>query len=335
MSSENKSVEVPANFKEIIERMADAVEKRNNEIFSAEEIQEDSLEESPETPMTESINPADDVAEEPTEPIEKKTRGVPRSILLNQAKHTAAMEKQQRMINAKKGKQAPQKGTKPVAASVATPVTALTSDGTTQMQRMIVGGKVKYVPVKTAAVIDTEPIPTQVIEEVIEKVTEDQIEAVAEEPKKLPPKIAANMERYNKEAEKKGNTPTVRPQQTKKSSKVPSRYAQHVEKEVKQSTTKNVRNFTELRKIRLMEGLQVDSDINKTSMIELRKLKMEQRKSELIAAKKLTEANKKESAVKNILNDEKMSKFSKTVAIKNLSVNSRNQKTNRGASAQI
>lgn len=328
MSSENKSVEVPANFKEIIERMADAVEKRNNEIFSVEDIQEDSLEESPETPMTESANPMDETVEEATEPVEKKTRGVPRSILLNQAKHTAAMEKQQRMINAKKGKQTPQKGAKPVSAPIAAP----TNDGTVQMQRMIVGGKVKYVPVKTTPVVDTEPVPTQAIEEVTEEITEDDV--VAEEPKKLPPKIAANMERYNKEAEKKGNAPTVRPQQNKKSSKVPSRYAQHIEKEVKQSTTKNVRNFTELRKIRLMDDLQVDSDVNKTSMIELRKLKMEQRKSELIAAKKLTEANKKESAVKNILNDEKMSKFSKTVAIKNLSVNSRNQKTNRTASAQ-
>jgi hypothetical protein len=54
-----------------------------------------------------------------------------------------------------------------------------------------------------------------------------------------------------------------------------------------------------------------------------------------LVAKKITEANKKESAVKNILSDDKMSKFSKTVAIKNLSVNSRNNKSVRSSKANV
>ena len=84
-----------------------------------------------------------------------------------------------------------------------------------------------------------------------------------------------------------------------------------------------------------MDDLKIDTDVNKTSMVELRKLKMEQRKNELLAAKKITETNKKESAVKNILSDDKMTKFSKTVAIKNLSVGSRNNKNNRVSRANV
>ena len=53
---------------------------------------------------------------------------------------------------------------------------------------------------------------------------------------------------------------------------------------------------------------------------------MEQRKREQHEQKKKSEANKKETAVQQIKNNEKMSKFAKLVAIKNLSVNSRNKK---------
>ncbi len=59
--------------------------------------------------------------------------------------------------------------------------------------------------------------------------------------------------------------------------------------------------------------------------MELRKLKLEQRRREQEEAKK-RDANNKDSVIQEILKNDKMSKFAKTVAIKNLSVASRNKR---------
>lgn len=337
MSSENKSVDVPADFMEIISKMANAIDNRNREIQCDDSLDaEESLSDSDDNNIVnekEMVAQKEEITTESQkdgsaapsqdEVPEKKTRGIPRSIMLNQAKYTEALEKQQRMMNgAKKKKSPPAKNVKSTTNVVENNIP---HDGSVPMKRMIVGGNVKYIQVK-AATIETPEIT-------VDDATTEPV------PKKVPKKIADKMEEYNKQMEDQdktdGKTKIKKNNNVKVSSKIPSRYAGQIEKEVKQSTTKNVKNFTELRKIRMMDDLKIDTDINKTSMIELRKLKMEQRKNELLAAKKITEANKKESAVKNILSDDKMSKFSKTVAIKNLSVNSRNNKNVRSTKANI
>jgi len=93
-------------------------------------------------------------------------------------------------------------------------------------------------------------------------------------------------------------------------------------------TVKNVKNFSDLRRVRALESITDDPNIdtNKASIGELRKLKVEQRKKDQLDAKKKLESNKKETAIQDILKNDKMSKFAKTVAIKNLSINSRNKK---------
>uniref|UniRef100_A0A6C0CA15 Uncharacterized protein n=1 Tax=viral metagenome TaxID=1070528 RepID=A0A6C0CA15_9ZZZZ len=328
MSSENKTVDVPVDFAEIISKMAIAIDNRNQEIRHEDSLDaEESLSSDVDENVLDDKKEAIGGEETPTpqeEVPEKKARGLPRSIMLNQAKYTEALEKQQRMMNgAKKKKNPPTKNAKSAAPS--TTESTISQDGSVPMQRMIIGGKVKYIPIKTTSAPEPQTIAAET--------TADEIPEPI--PKKVPSKIADNMEKYNKQMEDQGKPVETKKNTAKVSSKIPSRYVGQIEKEIKQSTTKNVKSFTELRKIRMMDDLKIDTDVNKTSMVELRKLKMEQRKNELLAAKKITETNKKESAVKNILSDDKMTKFSKTVAIKNLSVGSRNNKNNRVSRANV
>ena len=134
----------------------------------------------------------------------------------------------------------------------------------------------------------------------------------------------------NKSTEKRiGNTISSRKIHNETANrKIPSKYAKEVEKDIKKQTVKNVKNFSDLRRIKAIQDINTDIDLDasKASIIELRKLRMEQRKKEQCESKKRAEANKRESAIQEILKNDKMSKFSKTVAIKNLSINSRNKR---------
>ena len=110
--------------------------------------------------------------------------------------------------------------------------------------------------------------------------------------------------------------------------KIPSKYAKQIEKDVKQQTVKNIKNFSDLRRIKAMQDIDPDTNIdaNKASIIELRKLRTEQRKRENAELQKRAKENKRESAIQEILRNDKMSKFGQTLAIKNLSINSRNRR---------
>jgi hypothetical protein len=266
---------------------------------------------------------------------ERKKRGLPRSMLINQIKYMEAMEKQQRMNGSNnkndKKKKIPFSETK----SYNVPST---NTSETNGRRMIVNGKVKYIPIAQTTNADSVTITTESPININKNLSNIGIksetpgstptDSTDETPqKKIPSSIAKKMEIYNAKMEKQNRT--CPKNKTQSSKTIPPKYAQQIEKDAKKSTMKNVKNFSELRKVKMMENLDINIDANKTSITELRKMKMEQRKNEMLEAKKRLELNKKESAVKTILADDKMSKFAKTVAIKNLSVNSRNGKNNK------
>jgi len=266
-----------------------------------------------ETPNEEQKNAIESIINDDTQkqPPQRKERGIPKKILENQMKYLQELEKQQRM--SKKTKSITNDKNKKVESFVTE------NQDTTGMVRMVVNGKVKFIPVNKP--------PENVIET---KKNEVIIESINNNPPIYKEIIETPV------CEKIIETPVVKqeviikkkPCNNGNGNRLPSRYAKQIENDVKKTTVRNVKNFSDLRRVKEMENLEIESgiDLNRASMIELRKLKAEQKKREMSMAKKQAELNKRESAVKNIMSDEKMSKFSKTVAIKNLSVNSRHQK---------
>lgn len=109
--------------------------------------------------------------------------------------------------------------------------------------------------------------------------------------------------------------------------KIPIKYAKIIEKQVKKATEKNVKNFKDLRRIKALNDINLDNklDVTKASILELRKLRSEQRKKEQLELKN-SKVTKKESKIQEILSNDKLSKFSKVVAINNLSINSRHNR---------
>ena len=250
---------------------------------------------------------AEEHAEEPDtiECVPKPTkRGLPKTILANQQKYLEALEKQKRML--KKPKSTKEK------------VTKQEEKKDQEKRRINVAGRIKYINVNNNIPVfknTTESIETSI------HPTEKEVRPV---PEKLP-KPETHKPILNKE------TSAVKTSQGSKCSrKIPSKYAKKVEEEVKQQTIKNVKNFSDLRRIRVMQTIVPDCEMDTTraSIAELRKLKVAQRKKELAELKIKSEANKKESAVQEILNNSNMSKFAKTVAIKNLSASSRHRNVN-------
>nr|WBF70597.1 hypothetical protein [Megavirus caiporensis] len=144
--------------------------------------------------------------------------------------------------------------------------------------------------------------------------------------RKLPSSLAKKMEMHAAKVKDINSNN----KKTKQSSgkKIPSKYARQIENDVKKQTVKNVKNFSDLRRVRTLQDISPDYiiDANKASITELRKLRLEQKKKEQAESRKRAEENKRESAVQEILKNDKMSKFAKTVAIKNLSANSRHKR---------
>jgi hypothetical protein len=99
--------------------------------------------------------------------------------------------------------------------------------------------------------------------------------------------------------------------------KLPERYAKEIENENKTKAIKSVHNFTELRKFKTLENLKPGTDLSGATMSDLRKIQIEQRRKEYADSIK-KQSPEKESKIQEILNNEKMSKFSKTLAIRNL-----------------
>jgi hypothetical protein len=110
---------------------------------------------------------------------------------------------------------------------------------------------------------------------------------------------------------------------------LPAKYAKHMEKDIKKKTIRNIKSFTELRRFTVLESLpaEINTNLEKVSMEELRRLKMEQRRREQEQRKNTQ--NKKESLLQEILKDDKMTKFSKLIALRNITDNGRRKYLNR------
>ncbi|QGR54115.1 hypothetical protein [Moumouvirus maliensis] len=161
-----------------------------------------------------------------------------------------------------------------------------------------------------------------------QNIEEKDTENIEEVERKIPSSIAKKMEMHAAKQAKETNLPGRKNKSGTK--KIPSKYAKQMENDVKKQTVRNVKSFSDLRRIKTLQDISSGDiqDTNKASMTELRKLRMEQKKREQAELRKKAEDNKKESAVQEILKNDKMSKFAKVVAIKNLSVNSRNRRRN-------
>lgn len=242
----------------------------------------------------------------------KKKRGLPKTMLANQQKYLEALEKQQRMINTKKEKNKSNNKSKGKSKVNDTPKIVTSTTMQPGMRRVIVAGKVKYIPIRAPEPLISHPEEKHIVETPPKK-----------SEKKIPSALQKKMELH-----KAALTMVTAKTKNAPAKKIPSKYAKQMENDVKKQTIKSVKNFSDLRRIKAIQDLAPDAnvDTNKASIIELRKLKMEQRKMEQLAQKKRSEANKRETAVQEILKNDKMSKFAKTVAIKNLSINSRNRK---------
>lgn len=353
----------------------------NDDQTSDNDDQTDHHDEQTEMPNTEKDKNSDD-----PKSIERKKRGLPKTMMANQLKYLDALEKQQKMMGKNKKKtQSSNKKDKKMdePKSVNMNKTNANKEG---MRRVIVGGKVKYLPVKEKSntpdmtsgnkvpkskpqspqipisspqenisshhlsMNGVQPIvkkipttsslrtngeqrkmvnPSELLQKIMKAEEEDSIPSI---PKPLPSSLAKKMEIHKAKLAKESTMTTKKNKSSSGSSgkKIPGKYAKQIEKDVKKQTVKNVKNFSDLRRIKAIENITTDLDIdaNKASINELRKLRIEQRKKEQADLKKKAEANKRESAVQEILKNDKMSKFAKTVAIKNLSINSRHKKRN-------
>ena len=197
-------------------------------------------------------------------------------------------------------------------------------------RRVIVGGKVRFIPntpdTKTTSVSKTVetnvpiPIATAVPVSTVPKSTVPNTTPKVKVAAAAVDEDCCTIPVFKKNAmiENKRNAATTE-------KKIPSKYARQIESDVKKHTIKNVKSFSDLRRIKALQDINAttDMDTNKASIIELRKLHFEQRKKEQLLAKQNFEANKRDSAIADILKNDKMTKFAKTIAIKNLSVNSR------------
>lgn len=312
---------------------------------------------------------------------EVKKRGPPSAFIKNQQKYNEVRDKEKKLLEASKKK------SKAAAGSLTNSTTAknlkskteptVQTQDTTDMIRVNVGGKFKYVS-KSESVIEPKITEEKVIEEKV-------IEPKVIEPKVIEPKVTTSesynpMNRtkrygylsntdptekkiepksskivpdrtktdpviYNRETvgsavidRDKGTTNVARMRDrdisktafnsrpvphSMSTSKIPSKYAKEMEKTVKTNTVKNVKNFSELRRVKLAENLDV-TDTQKSTMNELRKLNMVQKQKDFEEAKKKnSNESKRESAVQQVMNDESLSKFAKAVKIKSMSTSSR------------
>ncbi|MEM3061963.1 MAG: hypothetical protein QW303_00255 [Nitrososphaerota archaeon] len=316
-TSENFCIHCEQNFNANLVSQNDAkfsekVEYPNNSFQEKKERTDTSNHEecSEKTSFAKSVKGSDPKPEESPLGDGRKKRGPPKTILANQQKYLAALERQQRMINKKEKKRHPIK-------MVRDRPTIRKIDG--GVRRVIVGGKVKYFaikeqPEKLCSFPESNHEPTNA----------DKNELVYDERSSIPLTIAKKMELYREkidpETSKKMNGLAFKSGEKK----IPSKYAKEMERDVKKQTIKNVKNFSDLRRITTIQNLADNGqiDTNKASIAELRRLRILQRKREQEEQKK-NEASRRESIVQEILKNDKMSKFAKMVALKNLSVNSR------------
>lgn len=219
-----------------------------------------------------------------SEPVQKK-RGMPKGLLAKQQAYQQVLERQQKL----KGKN---NGHKNVEVTTSNPV----------RKKVTTGGRKVNINGVIRIVQDTKNEPkTSVIEETTEQVI--------------------------KKSEQEIQTETKTKRITAGSKRVPPKYAKNMEQRIKDEAIKKAKNFSELRRIKAMQSIDqtdIDIDITKATMQDLRKQKTLQRKKEMAEEKKRNET-KKSSPVQIIMDDPNMSKLSKHIAIKNLSANSRHK----------
>lgn len=277
-----------------------------------------------------------------SQPSVRKNRGLPKKFAINQKRYQENLEKQRRMK--KDGKTKTVKNPPKVTGQTSN----LNKPG---MRRVIVAGKVKYLPMVTSTdppqapeseiVIDGEQNENPIDVDQKIKIPSDQIEGgttsshpINAVPEQDDVKNAETTSRQDDLDHSKSAMDSfarrmflINTKSKDTGKRVPKKYAKEIEKEVKKQTVKNIRNFSDLHRIRAIQDLpsDINIDANRASIMELRRIKMEHRKKEL-EEKKKQEANKRDSVIQEILNNDKMSKFAKALAIKNLSVTSRHRK---------
>lgn len=276
----------------------------------------------------------------------RKQRGLPKLIMANQQKYIESLERQKRMMQSKKSKN-PQSNNQKIKSSknktTITPVMTVTDQ--TKLRRVNIAGKIKYVPIKQGPEIQEQLIvqKNQDIQNIqknqdIQNMQKNQDIGIKENQdigikenkradKPVPKIIEKKALEYKMKMQKSKPSNQSKQSIAKSGTRMPHRFAQKVEKNVREKTTKNITNFVDLRRLKAIHDIEPNSkiDANKASIQELRKIKIQQHKQNQADAKKKAESNKRESAIQEILRDEKMSKLSKALAIKKLSVNSRHK----------
>ena len=256
----------------------------------------------------------------------RKPRGMPRGLMNNQLKYIAILEKQKKMQSPKKDKKSQPKSKE---------YTNVTSQHIGK-RRVIVGGVVKYLPCavpqcdqgnscdkdKSATVNDGSKLEMNGDSMEFKlgtnsESTELKLTDISEHEKKL--------EMNGDSMEPKCTLKNTTNSRTKGGRHIPERYARQINKDIKTKAAKNINNFSDLRRIRAIDQIEHDPsfDAEKASIVELRKMKAEQRRRERQELNNTQGLCKRESTVQAILKNDRMSKFAKTVAIKNLSINSR------------
>lgn len=238
------------------------------------------------------------------EPVQRK-RGMPKGLLAKQQAYQQVLERQQKL----KGKS---NGHKNVDVTANNPV----------RKKVITGGRKVNINGVIRIVKDTKHEPETAV---IEETNEQEI------------KKSDEQEIKKSEQEIQTETETKTKRITTGSKRIPPKYAKNFEQRIKDEAIKKAKNFSELRRIKTMQSIDssdVDIDITKATMQDLRKQKTLQRKKEMAEEKKRNET-KKSSPTQIIMDDPNMSKLSKHIAIKNLSANSRHKQQSNNIKQKI
>src|SRR3984885_7114946 len=281
----------------------------------------------------------------------KKMRGLPKTILVNKQKNQDILEKQHKIIETLKKKKTTDNSKIKSNGKNMTHVDSKKNSEINEkegLKKVIFNGVIKWIKqeekndsIKQEMKNDSikQEVENDSIKQEISNYSTkseskkmgkfDDISQINKVTQKLPTMMAKKMDIYNNSMMNKQIEKTEK--QTTSDRKIPPKYAKQIQLEIKKQTTKNVKNFSDLRRVKAIEDIDPNIGMNtcKASIHELRKMKLEQRMRANKEAKQQMEANKRESAIQNIMNNQDMSKFAKTVAIKNLSVNSRHQKKHK------
>ena len=213
---------------------------------------------------------------------DRKPRGLPKTFMATQQKYIESLERQKRMMQSKKTKNKNTTTKKPIHVSKSP------NQNSTGMRRIIVAGKVKYIPViqNNNSIIDNIPIVKKLQNNQMEKMTkndnikveQDSTNQIEKEPsnqvdiitknnpvnveqsteKKIPSSIAQKANDYLSKKVKQSNVKKG----TAITNKIPSKYAQQIENNVRKQTIKNIKNLSELRRIKEIQEIDPNSLID-------------------------------------------------------------------------